>query len=196
MTITPEQKDPLRPIVGVENRTAQEVFDIMCDRIRAALEAAERRAGEAEAALEELTQIAGDLSGYFIQRPQQIPDAEFVNVCNGDLRKISEWLESRNRSPLHERVASACLAEAERDTLRARVERLEAEIEYLTREHGNGGEPVILDLCYTAFMAAHEPNKEDGGASDWFTDTRPRMLALVQTIRNAALTKKEPTDER
>ena len=24
----------LRPIVGIENRTAQEVFDIMCDRIR------------------------------------------------------------------------------------------------------------------------------------------------------------------
>lgn len=26
-----------RPIIGIENRTAQEVFDIMCDRIRSAL---------------------------------------------------------------------------------------------------------------------------------------------------------------
>ena len=25
----------LRPIIGIENRTAQEVFDIMCDRFRA-----------------------------------------------------------------------------------------------------------------------------------------------------------------
>lgn len=29
--------DPTRPIIGIENRTAQEVFDIMCDRLRTAL---------------------------------------------------------------------------------------------------------------------------------------------------------------
>lgn len=29
-----------RPIVGIENRTAQEVFDIMCDRVRAAADVA------------------------------------------------------------------------------------------------------------------------------------------------------------
>ena len=33
------QRDLTRPIIGIENRTAQEVFDIMSDRIRAALRA-------------------------------------------------------------------------------------------------------------------------------------------------------------
>lgn len=35
MTITPEAL--VRPIVGIENRTPQEVFDIMCDRFANAL---------------------------------------------------------------------------------------------------------------------------------------------------------------
>jgi len=35
----------LRPIVGIENRTAQEVFDIMSDRIRASLAAAPKADG-------------------------------------------------------------------------------------------------------------------------------------------------------
>ena len=30
-------KDVFRPIIGIESRTAQEVFDIMCDRFRAAI---------------------------------------------------------------------------------------------------------------------------------------------------------------
>lgn len=33
------QTDLTRPIIGIENRTAQEVFDIMCDRIRSRLSA-------------------------------------------------------------------------------------------------------------------------------------------------------------
>lgn len=33
------QSELMRPIVGIENRTAQEVFDIMCDRFRSALSA-------------------------------------------------------------------------------------------------------------------------------------------------------------
>ena len=32
-----------RPIIGIENRTAQEAFDIMCDRIRSALAPPESR---------------------------------------------------------------------------------------------------------------------------------------------------------
>lgn len=39
MTITKaaiEAADLTRPIIGIENRTAQEVFDIMCDRIKLA----------------------------------------------------------------------------------------------------------------------------------------------------------------
>ena len=37
--------DLARPIIGIENRTAQEVFDIMCDRFRAAERALAERAG-------------------------------------------------------------------------------------------------------------------------------------------------------
>jgi hypothetical protein len=43
----------VRPIIGIENRTAQEVFDIMSDRIRSALEPAPSAAEIREAALEE-----------------------------------------------------------------------------------------------------------------------------------------------
>lgn len=32
-----ESNELTRPIIGIENRSAQEVFDIMCDRIRHAL---------------------------------------------------------------------------------------------------------------------------------------------------------------
>lgn len=35
------QSEMIRPIIGIENRTAQEVFDIMCDRFKIALSAAE-----------------------------------------------------------------------------------------------------------------------------------------------------------
>lgn len=36
MTVDANSASLLRPIVGIENRTAQEVFDIMCDRFRLA----------------------------------------------------------------------------------------------------------------------------------------------------------------
>ena len=54
--------------------------------------------------IEELIQIAGTLSGYFIRYPEQVPDHEFVEVCNGDLRKVHEWLERNGRNPLRERA--------------------------------------------------------------------------------------------
>ena len=38
--------DLTRPIIGIENRAAEEVFDIMCDRIRSALRAAAERERE------------------------------------------------------------------------------------------------------------------------------------------------------
>lgn len=48
--------DHTRPIIGIENRTAQEVFDIMCDRLRTALATAEaERDAARNEALEFLT---------------------------------------------------------------------------------------------------------------------------------------------
>lgn len=42
--------------------------------------------------------------------------------------------------------------------------------------------PRIIDVAYTAFVLAKQPNKEDGGESDWFTDTRPVVLELIAKI--------------
>lgn len=46
--MTIDQKALTRPIVGIENRTAQEVFDIMCDRFRLAALPASDHAGLVE----------------------------------------------------------------------------------------------------------------------------------------------------
>jgi DNA-binding PucR family transcriptional regulator len=124
MTLTPEQKDPLRPIIGVENRTAQEVFDIMCDRIRAALEAAERRAGEAE--------------------------------------------EDRDSQ---QRIAIAVIAE--RDTLRARVERLESHLRVAA---------IWLDGAIKCKNWVWSPDQREAAE---------HSLGEIE----AALTEKEPTDD-
>lgn len=42
--------------------------------------------------------------------------------------------------------------------------------------------PRIIDVAYTAFVLAKQPNKEGGGESDWFTDTRPVVLELIAKI--------------
>ena len=45
--------------------------------------------------------------------------------------------------------------------------------------------PRIVDIAYTAFMSAKRPNDEDGGPSDWFTDTRPAVMEAIGKIRSA-----------
>ncbi len=53
-------------------------------------------------------------------------------------------------------------------------------------ELGNGVTPRIIDACYTAFMQAKAPNDEDGGPSDWFTDTRPRVTKIIAKMKKNA----------
>lgn len=43
--------------------------------------------------------------------------------------------------------------------------------------------PRVIDIAYTAFMQAKRPNDEDGGASDWFNDTRPIVRELIAKLR-------------
>lgn len=43
--------------------------------------------------------------------------------------------------------------------------------------------PRVIDIAYTAFMQAKRPNDEDGGASDWFNDTRPKVRELIAKLR-------------
>lgn len=45
--------------------------------------------------------------------------------------------------------------------------------------------PRVVDIAYNAFMSAKRPNNEDGGPSDWFTDTKPMVDAKIAAIRAA-----------
>jgi hypothetical protein len=43
--------------------------------------------------------------------------------------------------------------------------------------------PRVIDIAYTAFTLALERNKDDGGPTDWFNDTRPTILKLIEKLR-------------
>ena len=43
--------------------------------------------------------------------------------------------------------------------------------------------PRVIDIAHTAFLQAKQPNDEDGGASDWFNDTRPMVRELIAKLR-------------
>jgi len=44
--------------------------------------------------------------------------------------------------------------------------------------------PRVIDIAFSAFMAAKSgKNKDDGGACDWFNDTRPMVLQQLEKIR-------------
>lgn len=47
--------------------------------------------------------------------------------------------------------------------------------------------PRVIDIAYTAFMQAKEPNAEDGGPSDWFNDTRPIVKEAIAKLRKDLL---------
>lgn len=64
--------------------------------------------------------------------------------------------------------------------------------------------PRVIDIAYTAFTLAKQPNTEDGGASDWFNDTKPSITKLIAKLQkdlaeelDAAPKAQEPlTEER
>lgn len=44
--------------------------------------------------------------------------------------------------------------------------------------------PRVIDIAFSAFMVAKSgKNKDDGGAFDWFNDTRPMVLQQLEKIR-------------
>ena len=86
-------------------------------------------------------------------------------------------------------VAADARAEAANAALTAR----EGVIAYALQDERNTGDcPRVVDIAYNAFMIAKHPNKEDGGPSDWFTDTRPMVMEKIAEIR-AALQHKDDT---
>ena len=42
--------------------------------------------------------------------------------------------------------------------------------------------PRVVDIAYTAFMKAKDTNDEDGGPTDWFTDTKPVVMKAIESI--------------
>lgn len=67
--------------------------------------------------------------------------------------------------------------ETENKSLREEVERLRGENERFRSLFGENGKGylTVRDLCFTAFMRAKDVNDEDGGPTDWFTDTLPAV---------------------
>lgn len=43
--------------------------------------------------------------------------------------------------------------------------------------------PRVIDIAYSAFMLGKQPNKEDGGESDWFTDTKPTIAKAIALLK-------------
>jgi hypothetical protein len=48
--------------------------------------------------------------------------------------------------------------------------------------------PRVIDIAYTAFMRAKDRNTDDGGATDWFNDTRRAIIEVINKLRNELFT--------
>lgn len=69
----------------------------------------------------------------------------------------------------------------------------ETPLNYIFQDDTNTAGLRIIDLCYTAFMRAKDKNDEDGGPTDWFTDTRPLIIEGIDKLRTQVDV--ETTDE-
>lgn len=59
-----------------------------------------------------------------------------------------------------------------------------------------GMTPRVIDIAYSAFiLGACGKNREDGGSCDWNNDTRPRISAMIKTIRRQ-IDQIEPAHDR
>jgi hypothetical protein len=61
------------------------------------------------------------------------------------------------------------------------------QLKHLIRAHEDYGRydtsPGIMDIAYFAFSMSKQPNKEDGGPSDWFNDTRPEVEKILENLQ-------------
>jgi len=74
--------------------------------------------------------------------------------------------------------------------LEAENARLREIVDYVLQdEMHNRLTPRVVDIAYSAFMRAKEANDEDGGPTDWFTDTKPMVMQAVDRIRQDTLDK-------
>lgn len=61
--------------------------------------------------------------------------------------------------------------------------RVQPILDRLFNGEGRQRNGAIIDYCYTAFMRAKEANPDDGGPTDWFTDTKPHIDKLIAGMR-------------
>ena len=98
--------------------------------------------------------------------------------------RVAEQIEPRGRtySPDHYvDVVKLVLAELSKDVVPPAWTNL---IEYVLQDDlHNRLTPRVVDIAYTAFMLAKQPNSEDGGNSDWFNDTKPSVMKAIAKLR-------------
>ena len=119
---------------------------------------------------------------------------------NGKRPQINQYMIRFDRQPsasgsddelqsIQEFVVSALSQQATIDALTAKVAALEGRSELmdyvLQHELHNRLTPRIVDIAYSAFMNARRPNSDDGGRTDWFTDTKPMVDREIANIRAA-----------
>lgn len=99
------QSELTRPIVGIESRTAQEVFDIMCDRFKIAMSAAEPQTAPSVAvkALADAYKAGFDASsqGYNGEVfPEYEADNEWLAQRDSDLSALSAQVQDVAGNPI------------------------------------------------------------------------------------------------
>jgi len=155
--ITEAVERATRPIVGMHNRTAQEVFDIMCDRVRFALQAASEltRLREENSRLRLAICGGEDAPGY----ADSLPLADILGVAANNL---GSWREASDRAArLQEEVKG----------LRGRASELDGELRGLL--HG------LPELLESGGLTDEEGLIEKA----WMTLTRPETEATLATLQ-------------
>jgi hypothetical protein len=136
------------------------------------------------ASLELLKEYIGP---YGIETPVQAIDRciAIVRDQSGEILGDSGLMMLVNRDEyLRLQKIEWCVKENSID-ITAKLKRESGELAHIFQiaDGQNRYRPRILDLCYTAFMTAKGKNSEDGGATDWFTDTLPKLVDEIKKMK-------------
>ena len=123
-----------------------------------------------------------DIAALVEKLSSQIGDDIQVIFNHESLFKQSRAALIEQAETIKRLTADLARVTAERDAERAVAEI----VEYVLQDDlHNRLTPRVVDIAYSAFMAAKCPNSEDGGPSDWFTDTKPMVMRKIAEIRAA-----------
>lgn len=121
------------------------------------------------------------------------PGAETVtrDEIKEALGDVYDWYQSDEQ---HDRPILDILRDVAADLKQDRADNLRITelARYVTQDDlHNRLTPRVTDIAYTAFMAAKQPNDEDGGPSDWFNDTKPTVQKAIAKLRRDLLNETE-----